>query len=118
MTANTEFRSALKLANELQITVVGRKTGKKFSTPVWFVTGGEKVYLLPVNGDSTNWYRNVLKSPVMELQISGKKATAEARPLKDKKRVDEIVDMFRVRYGAADVKKYYPRPNVVVELSI
>jgi deazaflavin-dependent oxidoreductase (nitroreductase family) len=119
MTSSSDFRSALDSADELKITHVGRKTGKKFSTTVWFVSDGkEKLYLLPVNGTGSKWYKNILKNPKMELQASGKKATAEARPIKDKKRVDEIVDKFRTKYGAADVKKYYPRHDAAVELSI
>jgi hypothetical protein len=63
----TEFQKALSSSNELQITVIGRKTGKKFSTPVWFVSERDKLYLLPVRGSVSNWYRNILKEPTMEL---------------------------------------------------
>lgn len=118
--ANDDFRGALSSTEELKITFTGRKSGKKFSTPVWFVYDSDKVYLLPVNGTSTNWYRNIVNNPKMELQASGKKtmATVEAHSTEDKKLLGEILDRFRQKYGAADVKKYYPRPNVVVEISI
>ncbi len=115
---DSDFQRALSSADELKITFVGRRTGKKFSTPVWFVNDGKKLYLLPVNGTSSKWYKNVLKNPIMELQISDKKITAKAMPTGDKKRIDEAVDRFSAKYGANDVKKYYPRQNVVVELSI
>lgn len=115
---SSEFRKALESASELNITFVGRKTGKKFSTPVWFVNDGEKVCLLPVRGSKSNWYRNVLRNPNMELQVSNKKTTAKARPTTDKKRVEEIVGKFSAKYGAGDVKKYYPGQDAAVELSI
>jgi deazaflavin-dependent oxidoreductase (nitroreductase family) len=115
---NSDFRTALDSAQELQITFVGRKTGKKFSTPIWFAKDGEKVYLLPVSGSASNWYKDVVKNPKIELQASGKKASVEARPIKDKKRVEEVMDKFRAKYGAGDVKKYYPGQDVAIESTV
>src|SRR5580704_12139216 len=97
-----DFRKALDSTDELGIAFIGRKTGKKFSTPVWFVNQGDKVYLLPVNGTESDWYRNVLKEPMMELQASGKKVMAKSVPITDKKRVEEVVKMFRKKHGAGD----------------
>lgn len=113
-----EFRRALNSTNEIQITFVGRKTGKKFSTPVWFVDDEEKLYLLPVMGTSTSWYKNILKNPTIELEASGKRATVKADSTKDEKLVAEVIERFRRKYGASNVKKYYPNPNVVVKLSV
>ncbi len=114
---DSDFRGALDSAEEMEITFVGRKTRKKLSTPVWFVNEGENVYLLPLNSAS-NWYRNVLETPTLLLKVTNKRTTAEALPIKDKKRVEEIVEKFRAKYGAGEVKKYYPRPDVAVRLSI
>jgi deazaflavin-dependent oxidoreductase (nitroreductase family) len=113
-----DFGKALESTGELRITFVGRKTGKKFSTPVWFVYQGDKVYLLPVNGTASDWYRDVLKNPMMELQTSGKRTTAKTVPIKDKKRIEEVVETFRKKYGAGDVERYYPRTDAAVELSV
>jgi deazaflavin-dependent oxidoreductase (nitroreductase family) len=103
-----DFRKAMASADELQITFVGRKSGKKFSVPVWFALDGATVYLLPVRGTESKWYKNILKDPTMGLEASGKTATAEARPVTDRKRIDAAIDRFREKYGASDVKKYYP----------
>jgi deazaflavin-dependent oxidoreductase (nitroreductase family) len=116
--SNDDFHAALQSANELTITFTGRKTGKKFSTPVWFVYDRGKICLVPGTGINTSWYRNVLKNPTMNLQVSGRKTTTKAVPVKDPKRVDEIVDMFRAKYGAPNVKRYYSRLDAAVELSI
>jgi hypothetical protein len=43
--------------------VIGRKSGKTISIPVWFVLEGEKLYLLPVQGSDTQWYKNALRNP-------------------------------------------------------
>ena len=113
-----EFLNALDSSSELTITFVGRKSGKRFSTPVWFVRVGGTVLLLPVRGTSTNWYRNVLKNPTMELEASGKKVKVAARPVKDKKGIEAVVERFRAKYGAGDVKRYYPKQDAAVELSV
>jgi hypothetical protein len=43
--------------------VVGRKSERTISIPVWFVLEGQKLYLLPVHGSATQWYQNVLQNP-------------------------------------------------------
>jgi hypothetical protein len=56
----------LSTANEIDLTVKGRKSGQDISRPVWFVHKDDKLYLLPVQGSDTNWYRNVLKKSKCE----------------------------------------------------
>lgn len=116
--ADSDFRRALDSSSVLKITFVGRRSGKKFSTPVWFVKEGATVFLLPVRGTSTNWYRNILKNPTMQLEAAGKTTTAAARPIKDRKGVEATVERFRAKYGAGDVKRYYPKQDAAVELSV
>ena len=43
---------ALRDKTEVDITVIGRRTGREHSTPVWFVPEGGSVFLLPVGGRS------------------------------------------------------------------
>ena len=54
---------------QIKITVIGRKSGKTISIPVWFVLEGENLYLLPVRGSDTRWYRNVLKNPSIPVDL-------------------------------------------------
>lgn len=115
---NDDFRKALNPTAPLTITFTGRKSGKKFSTPVMFVIDAQKLYLLPRSGTDTNWYKNVLKTPTMDLESSGKKISAEAHPIHDKKQVEEIIQKFRGQMREEDFKKFYPKTNVALELSI
>lgn len=116
--ASNDFRTAVNSANEIKITFTGRKTGKKFTIPVWFVANGSKLELLPVGGTGNEWYKNVVKNPKIELSVSDKKADGEARSINDRKQVEEILDKFRTKYGAGDVKTYYPGQNVAVEVTV
>lgn len=115
---SNDFHKALNSANELHITFTGRKSGKKFSTPVWFVNDSTKIYLIPVNGTQTQWYKNILKNPDMDLQVSGKKVSSKANTTTEKERLNWTISEFVKKYGATDIKRYYPRKEVVVEIPI
>jgi hypothetical protein len=103
---------------ELQITVTGRRSGREFSMPIWFVREGKTVFLMPVRGSKNQWYRNVLKS--RRIKISSGKVSLElsAKPIDDLKRVASVADKFRKKHGVADVKKYYAGFDAAVELSL
>jgi F420H(2)-dependent quinone reductase len=83
-----DFKTALKGTREIELTVTGRKSGRKIPLPVWFVQDGERLYLLPVKGSETEWYRNVLRKPAITLAAN----------------------------RAADVKRYFSKLDVAVEV--
>jgi deazaflavin-dependent oxidoreductase (nitroreductase family) len=114
----SEVQKALDSSVELQITVTGRKSGREFSTPVWFVREGKTIYLMPVRGSKNQWYKNVLKS--RRIKISSGKVSLDlaAKPMNESKRVASIADKFRKKHGAADVTRYYTRFDAAVELNL
>jgi deazaflavin-dependent oxidoreductase (nitroreductase family) len=116
--APADLKSALQSASELELTVTGRRSGRDISNPVWFVQEGEKLYLLPVGGSDSGWYRNVLRTPTIRIAASGAETSAEATPITDPGTVDEIVDKFRAKYGAAEVERDYPKRDVAVEVPL
>ena len=99
---------------EININVTGRKSGRTISIPVWFVFDDDKVYLLPVKGSDTQWYKNVLKNRSMRIAARGAEAEFSAVPITDPKQVSSVVEKFRGKYGASDVKKYYSKFDVAV----
>jgi deazaflavin-dependent oxidoreductase (nitroreductase family) len=117
--SKNDLKECLARYREIKITVVGRKSGKTISNPVWFVLEGEKVYLLPVKGSDTHWYKNVLKNPSIRIDARGTEAGFQAVRVTDAKAVKSVVEKFREKYGASDVKQYYSKLDVavVVELS-
>ena len=60
-TAPEDLKRRLARYNEIEITVIGRKSGKPITNPVWFVLEGDTLYLLPLQGSDTQWYKNVLQ---------------------------------------------------------
>lgn len=117
-TEQRDFISALKEADEIDLTVTGRVSGRKSTRPVWFVEEGNKLYLLPVTGSDSEWYKNVHKNPTVTLTVDGLTRTAKARPITDRAKVSEIVDKFRAKYGAGQIKKYYSKLDVAVEVPL
>jgi nitroimidazol reductase NimA-like FMN-containing flavoprotein (pyridoxamine 5'-phosphate oxidase superfamily) len=75
--ANTDFSSALQGANQVEITVTGRTSGRSLSYPVWFALDGDTLYLIPVRGSDTEWYKNLRKTPTIRLQARGRNAHRE-----------------------------------------
>ena len=62
-TSKDSLKERLTRYRQIKISVIGRKSGRTISIPVWFVLEGEKLYLLPVQGSDTQWYKNVLQNP-------------------------------------------------------
>ena len=59
---NDALKDGLSQDSEITITVTGRKSGRSVSIPVWFVLDQDTLYLLPVKGSETQWYKNVLNN--------------------------------------------------------
>ena len=112
--AHEEFTRALQSTQEVELTVTGRKSGREITNPVWFVQEGDRLYLLPVNGTDSDWYKNLLKEPTIRLAAGGTQVTARAKPAA----VARVVDMFRAKYGAGNVDRYYPKRNAAVEVPL
>lgn len=108
----------LSKTNEIDLTVRGRRSGKDISRPVWFVHEDDKLYLLPVQGSDTNWYRNVLKNPDVKISAQRQELSGKARTITDENKVKEIVEKFRLKYGNSDVQKYYSKFDVGVQLAL
>lgn len=119
--ANREgFLDRLGRAGEVSIAVIGRKTGKKISTPVWFVLDGEErnVILVPMHGSSTNWFKNLAKDSRIELRIDENAIPLKARLVRDSKEVERVLDRFRAKYKSAWSESYYTKRDVYVEVTV
>ncbi len=114
--ARTDFSSAVQSANEIEITVTGRTSGRSLSYPVWFVLEDDKLSLIPARGSETDWYKNVRKTPTIRLAARGKTFTTSATPITDEAQVGEVVEKFRDKYGARTVNTLYSRLDVAVEV--
>ena len=89
--SRSDLKNALDRSNKIKLTVRGRKSGQDIPRPVWFVHEGKTLYLLPVEGSETNWYKNVLKDPTLKISVDGQDITGKAKPITETNKVKEIV---------------------------
>jgi hypothetical protein len=81
------------------------------------VLGGGKLYLLPVQGSETQWYKNVLKNTKIRIDARAE-SEFQAVPVTDAEAVKSVVEKFREKYGAKDVKKYYSKFDAAVSVEL
>ena len=108
------LKERLARYRQIKISVIGRSSGRTISIPVWFVFEGNKLYLLPVQGSDTQWYKNLLRHREIGISARGVEAEIHTARVTDPKAVASIVEKFREKYGAKDVKKYYSKFDVAV----
>ena len=113
-TRNDALKDRLSRSREINISVTGRKSGRAISIPVWFVLEEGKLYLLPVQGSDTQWYKNVLNNPMIRIEARGAEAEVKVVVVTDTTQVSSVVEKFRAKYGTVDVKKYYSKFDVAI----
>ena len=73
------------MGDTMLITVTGRKTGKKYTTPVGFYRDGDTLWVL--SSRDRTWWRNVQNGAEVEMRIRGKDVTGFAEAVMDEEAV-------------------------------
>lgn len=113
-----ELKDHLSRSREINLNVIGRKSGKTITNPVWFVAEDDTLYLLPVRGSDTHWYQNVLKNPQIRIDARGSEVQLRVKPLTEADAVKSVIGKFCEKYGPGDVQKYYSKFDVAVEAAL
>ena len=95
MTAEDRIDRLLKNRRQISISVIGRRTGRTITLPVWFVSADDALWLLPVYGSRTQWYRNLLVNPTITIKLGSERRTLRARTLKAAGTVRSVIRRFR-----------------------
>ena len=114
--SKADLHQRLNKVSEITLSVKGGKSGRDIPRPVWFVNEHNTLYLLPNYGSDTNWYRNLLANQTLKISVSDEEIPARGKPITDSSRVRDVVSKFGSKYG--DIRKYYPNPDVAVEVSL
>ena len=114
--SKTDLSQRLDRANEITLSVKGRKSGRDIARPVWFVHEGNTLYLLPVQGSDTNWYKNLLVDPTLKISENGIESPARGKPITDSNNVDDIVKKFKSKHGEGEADGIRFDAAVVVPL--
>jgi len=76
------------------ITTAGRKSGKRFSTPIAYAVDGRD-YLAFSRGGGSNWYHNALASRRAALNVRGRDFDVDVQPIIDDEEVLRVLDIYK-----------------------
>jgi deazaflavin-dependent oxidoreductase (nitroreductase family) len=97
----------------LLITITGRKTGKKYTTPVGYYREG--YYLWVITSRDRTWWKNLLGGAPVGLLLKRKPVTAFAEPDLDEKAVEarivEYLDHVPMAAKQMNVRMEEGKPN-------
>lgn len=113
-----QARDAFAGVEEVQLTVTGRRSGRQITHPVWFVQEEQNMFLVPITGSDSDWYKNVRRTPMVEVAANGTAVSAPATPITDADRVGHVVAMFSEKYGRELVERHYPKRDVAVRVAL
>ena len=112
------FLQSLRRRKEISITVRGRRSGRKITVPVWFVLEDRTLWLLPVTGSRSQWFRNVAADPTIVLHAGQARKTVAAEPTTGRILARRVAGLFREKYGRSDVARYYSLFDATVRVPL
>src|SRR6266567_4332880 len=87
----------------LNLTTRGRKTGLKHDIELWFAFEDGKLYFLA--HESSHWWKNVVKTPRVEVEVSEIIFEGTGRLVPEK--LEQTFELFRRKYGREQVERWY-----------
>ncbi len=88
--------------NMLILTTVGRRTGRRRSTPVFFVSDAGDYVVIASNGGEDRypgWWHNIRANPNVEVEIGRKRVACTARRVEDTADADRLFSRLSGVYG-------------------
>lgn len=113
-----DFLNKLNKSGEVQITVAGRKSGEKHSTPVWFVSEGNNVEIVPIKGSQSDWFKNLEKDPQIELSVGRERISSKAKLVKDAEKTKKVIEKLKAKYKSEWSESYYSNRNAYVQVPV
>ena len=114
-----EILTSLESESEIELVVTGRRSGKAFPRPIWFVLGEdrESIMLVPMNGRKTQWYLNVKENPSVGLKVGGHYFEGNMSEV-EANRLKNVLGMFDAKYGKNQMQNYYTNLDVAMEVPL
>ena len=85
-------------ASSLNLTTIGRRTGRPHTVTLWFVTHEDKIYVCSDGLRRRDWCRNILACPEVRVVVGGVEMDGTARPVDNPAQRDEIKRLRYERY--------------------
>jgi deazaflavin-dependent oxidoreductase (nitroreductase family) len=90
----------------VEITTIGRKSGKPHSIPIWFVYDEGRFYIQSGQDGKTAWYQNLKKDPQIKLKLDTLAFAGKAKFIDDEKETERIHGLFRRKYLRARISNW------------
>jgi deazaflavin-dependent oxidoreductase (nitroreductase family) len=93
----------------LELTTVGRKSGKPHTATVWFVyeDGAHCLYVQSGKGGETDWYLNLLKTAAVTVKIGDRRLRGHAAAIDDAAETARVHDLFKRKYLTARIMSWF-----------
>ncbi len=93
---------ALARDRVIDITTIGRKTGRQRRIEIWFHNVEGRIYITGLPG-RRSWYANLLSNPGFTFHLKGSTSAdlaATARPIRDEKERREVLSKILHKLGS------------------
>ena len=98
--------SALAEARTLKMTTIGRKTGKRRTSEIWFVVEGNHLFVQAGKKARKGWLANIRSNPEVDLDIDGTELHGRASVISDPAEGQRVLALFRQKYWLARVASW------------
>jgi hypothetical protein len=113
-----DITQALRDRDEISIAVTRRTDGRTITHPVWFVLERKTLWLLPVRGSRTRWFRHLQASPTITVRAGRRRLTTTAEQVADRATVQAVVARFRRKYTREEIERYYTTFDAAVKVPL
>ena len=105
-----DWAPGYKNQGKLRIGTRGRRTGRKHTVMVWFVTDGEMLFVSSQD-ENRDWVRNARKDPSVEVSIGNTTRQMTAQPVLSDAEKDRIRKSYHRKYLLS--RMYYMLASLV-----
>lgn len=103
------------LSNEIMvITVAGRKTGRRYSTPIGFLRDGETIIAL---SRGSNWYKNAVATGMAQIEIKQQKMDVRVEAVTGQAERERIFALYK-RDRAKNFSRLFGVPVTATEAEL
>jgi deazaflavin-dependent oxidoreductase (nitroreductase family) len=104
---DTEWPVGYQKHGTLTISTVGRKTGRKHDTTIWFAVSKDGRLLIATADKRRDWVRNAAKNPSVEITIAGVTRKMVVVPLDTEPDIQQINDLYATKYLLARLGRLF-----------
>jgi deazaflavin-dependent oxidoreductase (nitroreductase family) len=91
----------------VELTTVGRKSGRPRTVTIWFVHDEGRLYVQAGKDGKTDWYRNLVAKPEVTLGFDGLTVRGTAKVIDDAAETERVHGLFSGKYLSARVMGWF-----------